>query len=141
MKRTVTTIAALTVAGAGIAMGVWLLWPQPTPTSPVTGQTGSDTSGQSTQQPAAGEVTIRIKDSKFVPESIVIRKGTKVNWVNDDAMQHNVVADETFTGGLPTQNSLLGKGGSYSFTFDAIGTFDYHCTPHPFMTGKVVVAP
>jgi plastocyanin len=28
---------------------------------------------------------------------------------------------------------------SYERTFDQAGTFAYHCTPHPFMRGTVIV--
>ncbi|WP_089612118.1 plastocyanin/azurin family copper-binding protein [Dehalobacterium formicoaceticum] len=33
----------------------------------------------------------------------------------------------------------MGIGASYSYTFNETGTFEYHCSPHPFMTGKVIV--
>jgi len=33
------------------------------------------------------------------------------------------------------------KSGTFSYTFDEPGTFSYHCTPHPDMTGSVTVVP
>jgi plastocyanin len=34
---------------------------------------------------------------------------------------------------------MLGAGGSWSYTFTTPGTYTYHCSPHPFMKGTVVV--
>jgi plastocyanin len=28
---------------------------------------------------------------------------------------------------------------TFEFTFDKVGTFDYHCAPHPTMVGRIVV--
>ena len=33
----------------------------------------------------------------------------------------------------------LGPGDVYEVTFDAPGKFTYHCVPHPFMRGTIVV--
>jgi len=34
---------------------------------------------------------------------------------------------------------MLGHAESWSYTFEAEGTYDYMCTPHPYMKGQVVV--
>ena len=97
------------------------------------------------------EVSMDIKDFKYAKASIKIKKGTTVTWVNRDVMEHNVMhshegeheahsataEDEVEEGVLASP--LLKKGGSYSFTFDEAGTFRYHCSPHPYMTGSVTV--
>lgn len=86
-------------------------------------------------------VTVTMKNSQFSPKKITIKPGTTVKWVNEDTVRHNVVAaNEGDTSGLPSNNELFGKGGTYEFTFETVGTFDYKCTPHPFMTGTVEVA-
>jgi plastocyanin len=46
-------------------------------------------------------------------------------------MQHNVVLDDF--------ESPLQSSGTYEHTFEEPGTFDYHCQPHPFMTGTIFV--
>ena len=62
--------------------------------------------------------------------------GQTVTWLNceEDATSHTSHAnDETWS------SPLLSPGTTFSHTFDQAGTFDYHCDPHPFMTGRVVV--
>lgn len=83
---------------------------------------------------AQEEITIEIVDMAFVPLTITVRPGTKVTWVNRDAMRHNIAADD---GSFKTE--LFGRGESVSITFRKIGTFSYYCSPHPFMKGTVTV--
>lgn len=105
--------------------------------------TGNDTASDQDGSENAFEtevVTVTMKNTQFSPQKITVKRGTTVKWVNEDTVRHNVVAaNESDTSGLPANNELFGKGGSYQFTFDTIGTFDYKCTPHPFMTGTVEV--
>jgi plastocyanin len=51
-------------------------------------------------------------------------------------MSHTVTGDN---GGPSSQP--LATGQSYSFTFNTAGTFAYHCSIHPSMTGMVIVTP
>lgn len=37
-------------------------------------------------------------------------------------------------------SGLLAAGESFSITFDGEGTFDYLCTPHTWMVGKIIIA-
>ncbi len=66
---------------------------------------------------------------------LTIPVGTTVTWTNEDpGMLHTVTADDgSFDSGF------LEEGQTWSYTFDAAGTFDYHCTPHPWMRARVVV--
>ncbi len=79
--------------------------------------------------------TVEISNFDYSPKTIRVKKGTKVTWTNQDGVQHNVVGDD-----LDALNGpLLDKGQSYSYTFDTVGTFSYHCAPHPYMKGTVIV--
>ena len=83
----------------------------------------------------APAATVRVENMSYSPASVTIKKGETVEWIFDDnGLPHDVVetADETFKSELLTE-------GSYSYTFEEAGTFDYHCTPHPMMLGTVVV--
>lgn len=83
---------------------------------------------------AAGQ-QIAIFNYKFDPAVLTVPAGTKVTWTNKDEVPHTVVSsDQRFTasGGLDT-------GDTYSYTFTTAGSYEYFCTLHPFMKGKIVV--
>lgn len=70
----------------------------------------------------------------FAAAVTTVTKGTTVTWTNNDNMMHTVTAnDNSFNSGNLT------TGGTYSFTFNSTGTFNYHCSIHSGMTGSVVV--
>lgn len=51
-----------------------------------------------------------------------------------------VPADHTATAYNETFNTdPIPPGGHASFTFYTLGTYDYHCSPHQFMVGMIVV--
>ena len=78
----------------------------------------------------------------YKPETISILRGTTVTWTNNDVEIHTVTSGNLETGG-PTgtlfESGPLASGKTYAHSFSEKGTFDYFCTLHPFMTGKVVV--
>lgn len=82
--------------------------------------------------------SVKIKDYKFGPATLTIKKGTTVTWENQDTAHHNVVAqgDNAATG---PKSKLLAQGEKYSYTFNTVGNYDYLCEPHPYMTGSIVV--
>jgi plastocyanin len=150
MKRSWLVIGLIVLILLGVGMA-WLLMTQATPKSSTsTSTTNSSSSSSASTPPAASSsatdetsssaVTVAIKDEAFSPQSIKIKKGTKVTWVNDDNIQHSVVADDSGNpDSMPTDNSAFGKGGTYSFTFNTVGTVSYHCSIHSFMTGTIEV--
>lgn len=81
--------------------------------------------------------TVLISDFAYNPETITIKKGTTITWTNQDDARHDVAP----TGGAADfqASELLAKGESYTFTFNTAGTYTYQCSPHPYMTGTVVV--
>lgn len=92
-----------------------------------------------TSSPAAGTVVIFIRNFTFIPQSVTVKRGTKVTWVN---CEDGSVDSHTSTSDAGVWDSpSLDSGDTYSRTFDAAaGTrFDYHCVPHPFMKGTVEV--
>ena len=85
-----------------------------------------------------GEVAVTIKNRAYSPKTLTVTKGTTITWTNEDSIQHNVISDsDSEQNGL--DGPLLNKGQSYSFTFDTVGVYTYHCTPHPDMTGIIEV--
>jgi outer membrane protein assembly factor BamB len=45
----------------------------------------------------------------------------------------------TFQGGVGLDSGLLSTGQSAAFEFNTPGTYNYFCTPHPWMLGQVIV--
>lgn len=95
---------------------------------------------KSTKAAVAGDAsapvaaTVTMGAMKFRSDTIVISVGQAVRWNNADPLGHTV----TFDNGEPG-SALIDPNGSYVHRFDRAGTFTYHCTPHPFMKGVVVV--
>lgn len=87
------------------------------------------------------EVTIKMSEIMFNPQKVLISKGTKVTWVNDDQEEHYVNTDShPGHSYYPTQNSkILSKGDKYSVTFSEAGIYPYHCSAHTSMTAQILV--
>ncbi|HEY6250369.1 MAG TPA: cupredoxin family copper-binding protein [Candidatus Angelobacter sp.] len=85
--------------------------------------------------PADGpQVEVKIDNFSFAPGTITIAAGTTVRWTNHDDIPHNVVStDKSF------KSKVLDTDETFSYTFTTAGTYDYFCSIHPKMTGKVVV--
>ncbi len=81
--------------------------------------------------------TVAITNYKFAPDTITVKTGTTVTWTNNDEVHHSVTAD-TKSDAAPT-SPLFAKGETYSFKFTKAGSYTYHCEPHPYMHGTVVV--
>lgn len=97
--------------------------------------------GQDAQ--AVADVTVDVTASALQPETIKIKKGGSVTWINKDTSPHHIASDpypEAST--LPGLNSgeALSSGDSYTHTFEEVGTFTYHDQLNPsILKGTVVV--
>ena len=77
---------------------------------------------------------VHIANLSFAGGNVRVPVGTTVRWVNEDQVTHSVTADDgSFDSGL------IEPGQPFERTFQQAGTYAYHCTPHPFMRGAVVV--
>jgi LPXTG-motif cell wall-anchored protein len=83
---------------------------------------------------AADTAAVTIKDFEFAPATITINQGDTVTWTNDGPSAHSATA----TGGS-FDTGVFPQGESRSHTFEAAGTFQYICTPHPNMKGTITV--
>lgn len=129
-----TVIAVVVVL---LLLGGWYMLTQSSPapvdtTVPVASADDSESSGEALM--GEGE-QVTIASFKFAPATLTVKKGTTVTWTNQDSVGHTVTSDA----GSELDSELLEKGASYSHTFDTVGTFAYHCTPHPNMKATVVV--
>ncbi len=82
----------------------------------------------------ADTVDVSIVSFSFSPQSIAIFNGTTVRWTNQDAVPHTSTSDSDIW-----DSGNLAQFDTWSYTFDSVGTFPYHCEVHPSMLGTVVV--
>jgi amicyanin len=92
---------------------------------------------QSSDQVLSGTVEMNIADFKYTMSDIKVKKGTIVKWTNQDSMKHDVTPNSESDDFMASD--LLGKGQSYSVTFNTVGSYSYFCSPHPYMKGVVTV--
>ena len=82
------------------------------------------------------ETKIDIKDFAFNPQTIRVKSGEKITWINRDEEPHTVVSVEKQF----TKSSALDTDQEFTITAGAPGTYTYFCSVHPKMTGTIVVA-
>ncbi len=84
------------------------------------------------------------QQDNFVPKLLNIQLGidNHILWINVDDVAHTVTPDQS------TEDSYSGEFGStgvimpgetYEFTFTEPNEVPYHCEPHPWMTGTIII--
>jgi plastocyanin len=81
-----------------------------------------------------GSTIVVIQKFAFGPADVRVRAGERVTWINCDVDTHTSTAD-----GGQWASPLLAPGAAFTQAFPGAGDFPYHCEPHPFMTGRVIV--
>ncbi len=84
-------------------------------------------------QPTTG-VNVTIQDFFFSPDNITIAVNTIVTWKNLGPTTHSTVSNDGIW-----NSGLLTVGQTFSFNFTAPGTYQYHCVPHLWMHGVIIV--
>jgi hypothetical protein len=70
----------------------------------------------------------------YEPAEVTVPAGSTVVWFNQGKEDHTVTADDrSFDSGYKK------KGASWQRAFPRPGRYAYHCAPHPWMKGTVVV--
>ena len=78
--------------------------------------------------------TVTIDNFTFAPMELTVPAGAQVSWINKDDVPHTVVSvDHKF------KSRALDTDEKFSFTFQDPGTYEYFCSVHPKMTGKIIV--
>ena len=99
------------------------------------GSGGSYGSGPNNNNPSTGSTSkqITVKNNVFDPASTTVPVGSSVTWAwAAGSVNHNVTFDDG-------QKSADQSTGGYTRVFDKAGSYPYHCTNHPAMTGTVTV--
>lgn len=118
--------------------------------------TTADTDGAATTPPttpaataAAATLTIPMGavtpgNPAYEPASLTVKKGDAIDVVNKDSSPHTVTSGtglEDPNAGKMFDTSIINAAGSAQLATADLeaGEYDYHCTVHPFMTGKLIV--
>ena len=114
----------------------------------VSGANGTSATNMSTGTPTSSISTVSIVSGSslpsngefFVPKTVETTVGSMVNWKNEDFGPHTVTSGDMTTGKTGVFDSnIMQKGSTFSFLFDKVGEYDYFCSLHPFMTGRIIV--
>ncbi len=134
-SRVRSTLALWAAGGFVFAVGTSCFSERQAPTA-ATDLLGACQLSDVTPLAGATQAIVVIHDFAFHPDTVVVRPGTTVTWVNCDAKAdaHTTTAD-----GGDWNSPLIQPGSTYAHAFPAAGSFGYHCTPHPFMKATVVV--
>jgi plastocyanin len=78
--------------------------------------------------------TVVIVAMKFEPESLTVKPGDTIVWINKDFFPHTATAeDRSF------DSRDIGTNKSWKYVAKKDGTFPYICTLHPTMKGTLTV--
>jgi plastocyanin len=81
-------------------------------------------------------------DKAYVPNPAEVKVGESVTWTNDDSQIHTATSGAVGgeDSGSVFDSGILSPKATFDFTFDTAGEYDFYCTLHPQMFGKVVVS-
>jgi len=92
---------------------------------------GTQASSAADPRPPTHAVTI--ENMQFSPPTLIVKRGDRVVWNNRDLVAHTATAAKAFDSGRLAPNA------SWSYVARKTGRFDYVCTLHPTMKGRLVV--
>lgn len=76
---------------------------------------------------------IIIDNFAFTPKELTVNSGTTITWKNNDKVVHTIVSQNLF------ESKTLKDGDQFTFTFNTPGEYNYYCSIHPSMRGKIIV--
>jgi plastocyanin len=84
----------------------------------------------------ADDSNVGIDNFAFTPDTLTVKPGATVTFVNHDDIPHLVVAVDG-----KYRSKAMDTNDKFSIAFDKPGEYAYFCGLHPHMKGKIVVAP
>ena len=94
--------------------------------------------GQADKEASADDAKtnqIVIKDFHFTPQTLTVKAGEKITWINRDEEPHTIVSVEKQF----KKSGPLDTDQEFTVTVGAPGTYTYFCSVHPKMTGTIIV--
>jgi manganese oxidase len=101
------------------------------------GHNGHSNNGNEVGEPGPNEVYM--VGQTFTPGTLEVEIGTTVRWENHSSEVHTVTSGSGGSADGIFDSGDIAPGGSFTYTFNETGTFDYFCIPHPNMTATVEV--
>jgi plastocyanin len=107
----------------------------------ITGNTTPKNSSAPTQQVTSGEQDITLTKDGFSPNTITVKVGTLVKWINNSGGVGDVDSDPhpIHTSYPPMNFGQFSNGSSVELVFDKAGTYHYHNHLNPSQKGTIVV--
>lgn len=90
-----------------------------------------------TFEPAKEHAVIDQKNMTFIPHVLPLLKGTTVDFLNSDIIQHNVYSPDAVADNMNLGTWL--KGETRAFTFNKLGVASIRCNVHVDMLAYVLV--
>ena len=143
-RNAVITAVVILVLVAG---GWFLTRPKPTTTPAVSQSTQESSSSESATPDASSGAMMQEKSdvtitaSGFAPQTITVKVGDSVTWMNSDTENHTVhsAPHPVHTAYPPLNLGVIKNGESKSLTFPTAGTYKYHDHLNPSLIGSVTV--
>jgi 3',5'-cyclic-AMP phosphodiesterase len=86
------------------------------------------------ERTVSGRQDVAVDNFSFAPTVASVPVGGTVRWTNRDDVPHVIMSsDKKF------KSPVLDTDQQFSHAFDAPGTYDYFCSLHPKMTGRISV--
>jgi len=90
---------------------------------------------------------LQSQQRNFEPKEIrgTLGISNKIVWTNVDTTAHTVTTDTQYSDQISGPFNSVDSTGlilpqkTYEYTFTKDGEYPYHCEPHPWMTGKVII--
>ncbi len=144
-------ITALVVIGVILLVGAFLAYRayqtkptniSPTPSNQVMQPTPETTPSTTVASPSAQtQNMVTVTKTGFSPQSITIKVGESVTWINNDSVTHNVssAAHPTHLVYPPLNLGDFAASQKVSLTFPKAGTYKYHDHINATLFGSVIV--
>jgi plastocyanin len=95
-----------------------------------------DSARRAQERAGRSRFSAAMRNLAYEPARIEINAGTTVVWRNNDQVEHTVTASDR-----SWDSGIIRPGATWERTFTRPGTYEFYCTPHPFMKGVVIVRP
>ena len=93
---------------------------------------GQDTAAAPPAKPRTH--TVVIEGTRFLPETLTVKAGDTIVWVNKDLFPHSATSAEA-----KFDSAAIAAGASWKYTAKKKGDFGYVCIFHPTMKGRLRV--